>query len=326
MTTSYAATSAQDLEALTLEAIQAAQARVAPHIRRTPLQRSATLSRIMGCEVYLKLEMLQKTGSFKVRGAFNKMLGLAAGSRVVAVSGGNHGQAVAYAAGKLGFHARVYMPASTPANYVEATRGYGAEVVLPEDIHTAFEKAQTDEREGWVFVHPFDDVEVIAGQGTLGLEILEDLPAATDVLVSLGGGGMATGVAAAIKGSRPMVRMWGVETAGADCMAQALAAGHLVRLEAITSIARTLGAPSASELTLAAAQRWFERVEVVSDAATMEALIFLLERTKLLTEPAAACTWAAAQALKGHFRANAKLVLVLCGGNFSVTDLCRLAQ
>ncbi|MGH9518372.1 MAG: threonine ammonia-lyase, partial [Terriglobales bacterium] len=235
-----------------------------------------------------------------------------------------HGQAVAYAGGQLGLRSRVYMPAATPANYVHATRGYGAEVVLPESIHTAFEKAQADEQAGWVFVHPFDDVEVIAGQGTLGLEILQDLPAATDVVVSFGGGGMATGVATAIKSLKSDVRIWGVETEGADCMSQALAAGHLVRLEAITSIARTLGAPSASELTLAAAHRFYQSVEVVSDAATLEALIFLLERAKVLTEPAAACTWAAAQRLRDRFTPASKVVLVLCGGNFSVADLCRL--
>lgn len=324
MTLRYAPSSAADLQAVTLASIQAAATRLAPHIRRTALVPSATLSRALGCEVYLKLEMLQKTGSFKVRGAFNKMVPLPRGSRVVAVSGGNHGQAVAYAARQLGLGARVYMPASTPDNYVDATRGYGAEVVLPEGIHTAFQLAESDEQAGWVFVHPFDDVDVIAGQGTLGLEILADLPGATDVIVSFGGGGMATGVAAAVKGLNPEVRMWGVETEGADCMSRALAAGHLVRLEAITSIARTLGAPSASELTFAAAQRYFEGVEVVSDAATLEALEFLLERAKVLTEPAAACTWAAAQRLRGRFTPAAKVVLVLCGGNFSVADLCRL--
>ncbi|HEY8055020.1 MAG TPA: threonine/serine dehydratase [Terriglobales bacterium] len=313
-------------EETTLEAIQAARGRIAGRVRRTPLAPSATLSRELGAEVYLKLEILQKTGSFKVRGAFHKMLPLRerGADRVVAVSGGNHAQAVAYAAGELGMKARVLMPETTPANYVEATRGYGAEVVLTPSIAAAFAAAHVAEAEGWVLVHPFDDAEVIAGQGTLGLEIVEDLPGVTDVVVSIGGGGMMAGVAAAVKGLRPATRLWGVETEGADAMAQALAAGHPVTLPAITSIARTLGAPAVSERTLAAARRWLEEVAVVSDQEAVQALLFLLERAKVLTEPAASCTLAAARrwAAAGRWSPATKLVLVLCGGNVSVADVC----
>ncbi|HVA62809.1 MAG TPA: pyridoxal-phosphate dependent enzyme [Terriglobales bacterium] len=178
---------------------------------------------------------------------------------------------------------------------------------------------------GWVLVHPFDDAAIIAGQGTLGLEVIEDLPGVTDVVVSIGGGGLATGVAAAVKLQRPSARLWGVETEGADWMSQALAAGRVVTLPAITSIARTLGAPAASPLPLRAAQTWFERVEVVSDAATVRALDFLLERCKLLTEPAAACTLAAAERLAARWQPADHVVLVLCGCNLSVADLCAFA-
>ncbi|HXE32207.1 MAG TPA: threonine/serine dehydratase [Terriglobales bacterium] len=313
---------ADQLSQINCAALRAARERLVPYIHRTPLVSSATLGRLLGVEVYLKLEMFQKTGSFKVRGAFNKMLTLPAGSRVVAVSGGNHGQAVAYVGGVLGMPARVIMPQATPANYVAATRGYGGEVVLAETIDAAFAAAQSAVDEGWTLVHPFDDGDVIAGQGTVGLEILEDLPGATDVIVSVGGGGLATGVAVAVKEQNPKARMWGVETEGANCMSLALAAGKPVKLPAMTSIARTLGAPAASELTLAAAQRYFEKIEVVSDADTVRALYWLLERTKLLTEPAAACTLAAAERLKSRFTPNGKLVLVLCGGNLAVEDLC----
>ena len=316
---------AEELDQINLAAITAAQARIAPYVRRTALVASATLSRRLGAQVHLKLEMLQKTGSFKVRGAFSKMAGLPRGSRVVAVSGGNHGQAVAYAARVLGMAARVIMPQHTPANYVEATRGYGAEVVLVAAISEAFALARAAEGEGWVMVHPFDDAAIITGQGTVGLEIVADLPGVTDVVVSIGGGGLATGVAAAVKQQRPAVRLWGVETEGADCMAQALAAGRVVTLAQTTSIARTLGAPAASPLTLRAAQTWFERVEVVSDAATVRALDFLLERCKLLTEPAAACTLAAAERLAPRWKPSDQVVLVLCGGNLSVADLCGFA-
>ncbi len=313
---------AAELEGFSLAAIRAAQARIAPYIRRTPLVSSATLSRRLGAPVYLKLELFQKTGAFKVRGAFNKMAPLAPGTRVVAVSGGNHAQAVAYAAGVLGMHARVFMPASTPVNYLDATRGYGAEVVLVEAIADAFAQAQAAVAGGCVMVHPFDDPVIIAGQGTLGLEIAEDLPDVSDVLVSIGGGGLAAGVAAALKPLQPHIRIWGVETEGADAMARALAAGAPVTIQP-TSIARTLGAPSVSQTTLRAAQRWFEKVEVVSDAAAMAALEFLLERAKVLTEPAAACTLAAADRLRPNFRPDRPVVLVLCGGNFALADLCR---
>lgn len=308
---------------LTLAAIETARARIAPHVRRTPLVPSATLSRELGAHVYLKQELFQKTGSFKVRGAFNKMLPLPGGSRVVAVSGGNHAQAVAYAASELGMHARIVMPQTTPANYVEATRGYGAEVILAPSIADAFAQAEAAVGQGWTMVHPFDDPAVMAGQGTVALEILDDVPELTDVIVSIGGGGLMAGVATAIKARKPQARLWGVETEGADAMAQALAAGKIVRLPAITSIAKTLGAPAVSETTLAAARHHLESVTVVSDSEALAALRFLLERAKLLTEPAASCTLAAARRLAYHFTPSSHVVLILCGGNVALEDVCR---
>ncbi|MGH9526077.1 MAG: pyridoxal-phosphate dependent enzyme, partial [Terriglobales bacterium] len=218
-------TRSMSLEEINLAAIEAARERIAGHVRHTPLAASATLSRELGTHIYLKQELFQKTGSFKVRGAFNKMLPLPRGSQVVAVSGGNHAQAVAYAAAQLGMQARILMPESTPANYVEATRGYGAGIVLAATIADAFAQADAAVAEGWAMVHPFDDPEVMAGQGTLALELLDDLPEVTDVIVSIGGGGLMAGVASAVKARNPDVRLWGVETEGADAMAQALAAG-----------------------------------------------------------------------------------------------------
>lgn len=308
---------------LSLAHVEAARDRIAGRIRRTALVRNATLSRELGANVHLKLEIFQKTGSFKVRGAFNKMLPLGPGSRVAAVSGGNHAQAVAYAAAELGMQSRIFMPQATAANYVAATRAYGADVCLTPNIAEAFAAAEAAVGEGWTMVHPFDDVEVMAGQGTVGLEILEDLPSVSDVVVSIGGGGLAAGVAAAIKARRPDARMWGVETEGADAMAQALLAGRPVRLSQITSIAKTLGAPEVSERTLAAVQRWFDSVTVVSDAEAAAALRFLLERAKLLTEPAASCTLAAARRLRAQFTPRSQVVLILCGGNVALQDVCR---
>jgi threonine dehydratase len=175
-----------------------------------------------------------------------------------------------------------------------------------------------------VFVHPFDDELVMAGQGTLGLEIVEDLPEVTDVIVSIGGGGLMTGVATAVKSENPGVKIWGVETVGADAMSKALDAGHPVTLPAITSIAKTLGAPSVSDATLAAAQKYLEKVTVVTDAEAVDALRFILERLKVLTEPAASCTLAAAEKLRPDLGSH--VVLILCGGNLSLDDLCHYAK
>jgi len=310
---------------LPIELIRQAEHRLRGRVHRTPLVRSAAVSDRLGVPVWLKLELLQKTGSFKPRGAFNKMLSLTPAERargVVAASGGNHAQGVAYAARELGIRATIAMPATTPANYLDATRGYGAEVVLTPDIRAAFAAAERLRDEGMVPVHPFDDPLLAAGQGTIGLEILEDLPGVTHAYVSIGGGGLIGGVASALKAVKPDVTVVGVETAGADAMAKALAAGRPVELPAITSIARTLGAPAVSELTLGLVRELVAEVVVVDDAAAVAALTLILERTKYLAEPAAACCLAAAERHRGRFRPGDQVVLLLCGGNVSLDDVC----
>jgi threonine dehydratase len=279
---------------------------------------SVTLSQQLKTNVYVKYELFQKTGSFKVRGAFNRCLHLTADERergVVAVSGGNHGQAVAYAARTLALKALVIMPESTPSNYVDAARGYGAEIKFAPNAQAAFAAVTDYECQGWVYVHPFDDPLVMAGQGTVGLEILEDVPHVTDIILSIGGGGLMGGVATAIKTLKPSVRIWGVETEGADCMAKSLEAGKVVTLDAITSVARTLGAPAPSERTFALAQQYLERVVVVPDTEALGAMRFLLERLKVLTEPAASCTLAAAEKIQHNFSPERHVVVILCGGN-----------
>lgn len=308
---------------VSLTDIQVAQKRIEPYVKRTPLVSSGNVSSRLGTNAFLKLELFQKTGSFKVRGAFNKALALALkpGERVVAVSGGNHAQAVAYVARTLGLHATIFMPKTTPANYLNATVEYGAEIVLVDNIAEAFDTMARFEKEGATAIHPFDDALVVAGQGTCGLEIVDDLPEMTDLIVSIGGGGFIAGVAAAVKGLKPGVRIWGVETVGADAMSKALAAGAPVALPAITSIAKTLGAPSVSASTLAFAQRYLENVTVVSDQDAVAALRLLAERAKVLAEPAASCTLAAAERLKPQLGQN--VVLILCGGNVALEDVCR---
>lgn len=305
--------------------IKAAKKRILGYVRRTPLEYSDSISKRLGTETFVKYELFQKTGSFKVRGAFNKLLTMSDDELlqgVVAVSGGNHAQAVAYASSVLGVNAVIVMPQSTPQVYVDATRGYGAVVDFQPSIATAFERAKVYEQDGRLFLHPFDDPLIMAGQGTVGLEILEDLPDATDVVLSIGGGGLAGGVAVAIKSLKPEIRVWGVETVGADAMSRALAAGQPVEMEAITSIAKTLGAPYVSAATLALSQQYLESVTVVTDAEAIEALIFIAERLKIVTEPAASCTLAAAEKLGNQFSPDSKVVLILCGGNVGMKDLC----
>jgi len=309
---------------LPLDTIRSARERIAGLVHRTPLVSSATLSKLLGASVHLKLECLQKTGSFKPRGAFNKMLTLSEAERrrgVVTVSGGNHAQGVAYAARQLGIAATIVMPANTPHNYVDATRGYGAEILLVADIRAAFAEVKRLQEHGLALVHPFDDPLVAAGQGTIGLEILDDLPGLTRLYVSIGGGGLISGIAAAVKALKPEVRIIGVETLGADAMAQSLAAGGLVELPQITSVARTLGAPKVSDFTYQHVKELVEEVVVVEDAAAVAALFFILERTKYLTEPAASCTLAAALGQRERLRPDDQVCLLLCGGNVSANDL-----
>ncbi len=310
---------------MNITAINDAKTLIAPYVKRTPLEYSHSLSRRTGLPIYVKYELFQKTGAFKARGAFNKLLNMSDVERakgVVAVSGGNHAQAVAYAAAALGVDAVILMAENTPRGYVEATRGYGATVELLPTIADAFRRVKDHEAEGRVFVHPFDDSQIMAGAGTVGLEILEDLPDATDIILSIGGGGLAGGVATAIKASNPNIKIWGVETVGADAMSQAIEAGHPVELAAITSIAKTLGAPYVSEATLAVAKKHLESVTVVTDDEAVEAMVFIAERLKIITEPAAAVTLVAVEKLRDQFTPNSKIVLIFCGGNTGVSDLC----
>jgi threonine dehydratase len=304
-----------------LEEVADARARIGDHIHRTPLVTSRTLSQRLGRRVSLKLELWQKTGSFKPRGAFNEVLGLDESDRrqgVVGFSGGNFAQALAYAGSVLGVATKIVMPASTPDNYLDATRGYGAEVELVPTVTDAVARLEAYRAEGRPTLHPFDDPRMWAGNGTLGLEVAEDAPDVTDVFVSIGGGGFILGVTSAIKALLPDARVWGVETRGADTMRRSLDAGERVELE-ITSIAKTLGAPRVAERAFRLAQQQLEDVVVVDDADAIGALRLLLERAKVLTEPAASCTLPAAEQVAD--RLGDHVVLVLCGGNVATADL-----
>lgn len=304
--------------------VEAAAARIAPHVLRTPLLPNGAVSELLGTRVSLKYELFQRTASFKPRGAFNKILTLTPEQRergLLAVSGGNHGKGVAYAANRLGLAARIIMFQSTAPSAVAACRALGAEVEILPTPAAGFERAAELEREGLTFVHPFDDPLVVAGQATLGLEILQDAPDVTDVVASIGGGGMIAGVAAAVKAARPDVRVWGVETEGADAMSRALAANEVVRLPAITSLATTLGAPAVSELTLELARRYVEEVLVVPDRDAVRDLLWLLDSCSVLAEPAAACTISAARLLRERLGPDRHVVIILCGASITLDEL-----
>jgi threonine dehydratase len=311
-----------------LEDVHAARQRVLPYIRRTPLEKSQTLSRMLGTNVYLKYELFQKTGSFKPRGAFNQMLALDPSGRkkgVVAVSGGNFAQGVAYAGQVLGVSTLICMPAYTPQNYIEATKAYGAEVEIAPTIADVFEQAEEHHRRGKSFLHPYDDPAMMAGNGSAGLEILEDLPQATDVFISVGGGGLLGGMMTALKGVKPEIRIWSVETEGAEALGEALRAGKVVQVQ-ITSLAKTLGGPYVAADTLQLAQQHLQEHIIVSDKGAFFAQRTLLERCKVLTELAASCTLAAAEKVRGSFQPDDHVVLLLCGGNVSLDNLIEYRQ
>ncbi|MCP4304843.1 MAG: threonine/serine dehydratase [bacterium] len=308
---------------LNLTDINEARIRITRYVRRTPLERSETLSRMLGTNIYLKYELFQKTGSFKPRGAFNAMLSLTDQQRaagVVGVSGGNFAQGMAYAGQTLGVDTLVLMPQTTPANYVEATRGYGAVIEYEPTIDTLFAAAEKMAERGRTLMHPFDHPDMMAGNGTVGLEIVENVPDVTDVFVSVGGGGLISGVVTAIKGLRPEARMWAVETEGADVLSKSLLTGEQIHMTP-TSRAKTLGSPYAAQTAIDLATELEQPPIVVSDQAAYRSLRTLMERTKVVPELAASCTLTAAESVADRFGPDDHVVLLLCGGNVSVADI-----
>jgi threonine dehydratase len=306
-----------------IEDIRTAADRIAGHVLRTPTLPSPGLTAHLGVPVALKLELLQRTGSFKPRGAVHKLLGLSPAERdagVVAVSGGNHGLALADVAGSLGIAATVVMPESAPQRSIAAARASGADVRLTADMAGAFALLDELVAGGLTLVHPFDDPVVLAAQGTVGAEFAADAPDVTDVLVSIGGGALISGIATAFRSMVPRVRVWGVETEGADAMARALAAGAPVPI-APTSIASTLSAPHVSALTLDHVRELVEDVLVVPDADAVRGTLTLAEEAKVWTEPSAGCLVPAAHRVLDRVGPDARLGLVICGGNVTTADV-----
>ena len=312
---------------LTLKDIQDAQERLGGVVLRTPLIFSHTLSRLSGQEVYLKLENLQTTGSFKLRGAVNRLTLLkerGEGDKVVAASAGNHAQGVAYAATHLGLKATIVMPQGASISKQMATQGYGAEVILHgQDLSQALERARTLEAEGYVFIHPYDDPEVIAGQGTLGLEILEDLPEVNTVVVPIGGGGLAAGVTLALKESQPEVQVIGVQARQVPSLLEALRKGSPAPVAAAPTLADGIRVPLIGQLPFEILKQYLRDCALVEEQEIAAALLFLLEGKKILAEGAGAVT---AAALLGPLagRGLGRTVLVVSGGNIDIPLLERV--
>jgi threonine dehydratase len=318
------------MDEVTVDAIREAAAALEPVARRTQLLRSFAFGRTAGAEVYLKPENLQRTGSFKVRGAFNKIRSLSEDERrrgVIASSAGNHAQGVASAAEAAGIPATIVMPLNAPLTKVLRTRRYGAEVVLAGEYYeAAYERAREIQAErGLTFVHPFDDPHVIAGQGTIGLEIFEDLPDVDTVLVPIGGGGLISGIAIALKALKPDVRVVGVQAAGAPSALKALEVGKLVSLDQAETIADGIKVRRIGELTFGYISRFVDEIVLADDEEIGLAMVELMERSKLVVEGAGAVTVAAL--LNGRLaNPGRKVCAVLGGGNVDINLVASVIQ
>lgn len=302
-----------------------ARERIAPHVHRTPVLSSARLGvRAGGTRLHFKCECFQRTGSFKARGALNAMMQLSHAERargVVTVSAGNHAQALAWASSLVGAECVTVMPEGASASKVEATRGYGGTVeIAPGERRNAFDRAQAIASEGRILVHPFEDDRVAAGQGTVALELLEDLPDVQTVVIPIGGGGLIAGMAVALKETNPQIRVIGVEPEGAPTMRSSLDAGTPQQINPRT-VADGLAAPTVGAMTLDAVRRYVDDVVLVSDEEIIGALRDLLAFAKLVVEPAGAAALAALLAGKIRTDVGARVGVVLSGGN---VDLARL--
>lgn len=297
---------------------QRARSAIAGHVLRTPLVSSHSLGERIGAEALLKLENLQRTGSFKVRGAVYAMSRLSPAQRaagVVTMSAGNAAQAIAYAGRAQRVHVTVVMPEAAPKTKVDATRGYGGEIRFAPTMTQLLPMVQELQARGLHFLHPFDDDDVIAGHASLGLEIIDDVPEVDLVVVPVGGGGLISGVAVGVMALRPGARIVGVEPEGAQAVRKALDAGHSVRLDSVQTVADGLAAPFAGERNLEIIMRDVADVVVISDEAILEGLRFLVARARIVPEPAGAAAVGALLCGAVKPKAGERVVAIVSGGN-----------
>src|ERR1035437_8852111 len=315
---------------VTLSSIQAARERIGASIYISPCQRSNDLSELTGLPLHLKLENLQRTGSFKERGALNKLLTLSQAERergVITASAGNHAQGVAFHAAARGIRAQIVMPLATPQIKVAATRGYGAEVILHGSSYDeACEEAlRRRVEEGRTFIHPFDDSEVISGQGTIGLELLEQVPDMEAVVETIGGGGLISGIACALKETNPRIRVIGVEPEKLPSMLRAREAGHPVTIAAEATIADGIAVRRAGDLTRPMVSPYVDEIVTVDDEEIASAILMPLEQEKPLAEGAGAAALAAVVQSKTTLR-HRRTVVMVSGGNIDVSLLAKIIE
>lgn len=316
---------------LTLADVRAARARIADALVPTPCTESLVFADLIPGRLFVKFENLQRTGSFKERGSLNKLLQLDERQRargVVTASAGNHAQAVAYHAHRLGIAATVVMPENTPLIKVSNTERYRAKVVLRGSIfdEAAVEAARLEREEGLVMIHPFDDLDVMAGQGTIGLEIAEQVPDVDTVVVPVGGGGLISGIAVALKALQPDVRVIGVESAAAPSARASRDAGRVVRIAHADTIADGIATKQIGDITFAHIERWVDDLVVVSEEAIATAILLLLEREKTVAEGAGAAPAAALLGGKVALAPDASTVFVLSGGNIDINRVSRIIE
>lgn len=318
----------QEDRLVTFDDLVAAQRTIAGRLHRTPLVSSATLGLRIGAPLYLKLESWQKTGSFKTRGVVTKIAALSPAERqrgLITASAGNHAQALAWAAATEGIPCTVVMPQTAPAAKLEATRHYGATILLEGSVLTVIARAQeVAAQHGYTFIPPFDDPAIVAGQGTIGLEVLADLPDVGTVVVPVGGGGLLAGIALAIKSHHPHVQVVGVEPEGAAAMWLSRQTGQAARLDHVQTIADGLAAPFAGELPFRLVQQYVDDLVLVSDADIRAAMLLLLERCKVLVEPAGAAALAGLLSGAIHVRQAAPVAVIVSGGNVDASRLAHL--
>jgi len=316
---------------LSFEDVLAARDRVAETARHTPLDYSHTFSAMTDADVHLKLELFQRTGAFKIRGATNRIATLSPAEReagVVTASAGNHAQGVALAATRSGVDSKIVMPEHAPVAKVKATESYGGEVVLHgRDYDAAAERAhEIERREDRTYIHAFDDERVMAGQGTIGLEIYEDLPNVDTVVVPIGGGGLISGIATALKGKDEDIRIVGVQAEGASSVAESLERGERVERDAVETIADGIATRTPGERTFEIIQERVDEVVTVDDSEIAVALTTLLERSKTLTEGAGAVALAAVVEETFDYADGETIVPALCGGNIDLNTLTNVVM
>ncbi len=314
---------------LTLEKVKHAQKVLDNVTRKTDIIFSPVLSENCGCKLYLKTENLQLTGSFKVRGAYYKISQLSEDEKakgVIACSAGNHAQGVALASEKFGIKAKICMPDGAPISKVEATKSYGAEVILVpgvyDDAHNEAERLK--KQFGYTFIHPFDDADVIAGQATVGLEILEDLNDVDAIVVPVGGGGLISGVAFAVKSLNPAIKVYGVQSTGAPSMVNSVHEHKILALPSVSTIADGIAVKEPGELTFDVCSNYVDKIVTVTDEQVSAAILALIEKQKMIAEGAGAVSLAAVMFNKIPDIKGKKVACVISGGNIDVTILSRV--